>query len=275
MRSAMVGLLVLLPCLSDANEARSQTTSEQYEALLKQHDAPTGVYVNGRLKKEAKAVSERFLMLARQHPGDSAAADALGWVVTHSVFSPETEEAMSLLARNHVKSEKLASIIRSIDRLYGGPFEPIEKLCRAAIERSPHREVRGWAYRTLGHNLVRVAEKTEHDARLYLKFINGATLPFVAKPKLTDADLERLINEAAALFEQVIGTYGDIDGLKTAKRDLLAIATILIGKTAPEIEGDDVNAKRFRLSDYRGSVVVLDFWNHQSCAICRAMYPQL
>ncbi len=129
MRSAMAGILVLLPCLSDANEARSQTTSEQYEVLLKQHDTPTGVYVNGRLKKEAKAVSERFLMLARQQPGDSAAADALGWVVTHSVFSPEAEEAMSLLARNHVKSEKLASIIRRIDRLYGGPFEPIEKLC--------------------------------------------------------------------------------------------------------------------------------------------------
>lgn len=32
------------------------------------------------------------------------------------------------------------------------------------------------------------------------------------------------------------------------------------GKPAPEIEGEDVDGKSFRLSDYRGKVVVLDFW---------------
>lgn len=33
-----------------------------------------------------------------------------------------------------------------------------------------------------------------------------------------------------------------------------------IGKKAPEIEGKDVNGKSFKLSEYRGKVVVLDFW---------------
>jgi cytochrome oxidase Cu insertion factor (SCO1/SenC/PrrC family) len=33
-----------------------------------------------------------------------------------------------------------------------------------------------------------------------------------------------------------------------------------IGKKAPEIEGQDVDGKKFKLSDYRGKVVVLDFW---------------
>jgi hypothetical protein len=35
---------------------------------------------------------------------------------------------------------------------------------------------------------------------------------------------------------------------------------LAIGKVAPEIEGEDVNGKSFKLSDYRGKVVVLDFW---------------
>jgi hypothetical protein len=30
--------------------------------------------------------------------------------------------------------------------------------------------------------------------------------------------------------------------------------------TAQEIDGEDVDGKRFKLSDYRGKVVVLDFW---------------
>lgn len=33
-----------------------------------------------------------------------------------------------------------------------------------------------------------------------------------------------------------------------------------IGKVAPEIQGKDVDGKSFKLSDYRGKVVVLDFW---------------
>lgn len=33
-----------------------------------------------------------------------------------------------------------------------------------------------------------------------------------------------------------------------------------IGNLAPEIEGEDSDGNRFKLSDYRGKVVVLDFW---------------
>jgi hypothetical protein len=35
-----------------------------------------------------------------------------------------------------------------------------------------------------------------------------------------------------------------------------------IGNLAPEIEGEDIDGQRFKLSDYRGKVVVLDFWGH-------------
>lgn len=33
-----------------------------------------------------------------------------------------------------------------------------------------------------------------------------------------------------------------------------------IGEAAPEIEGADLEGVDFKLSDYRGKVVVLDFW---------------
>ena len=33
-----------------------------------------------------------------------------------------------------------------------------------------------------------------------------------------------------------------------------------IGMTAPDIVGDDLDGSEFKLSDYRGKVVVLDFW---------------
>lgn len=33
-----------------------------------------------------------------------------------------------------------------------------------------------------------------------------------------------------------------------------------IGKALPEIEGVDTDGKRFKISDYRGKVVMIDFW---------------
>ena len=35
-----------------------------------------------------------------------------------------------------------------------------------------------------------------------------------------------------------------------------------VGQTAPEIEGEDLDGKPMKLSDYRGQVVVLDFWGN-------------
>jgi hypothetical protein len=34
------------------------------------------------------------------------------------------------------------------------------------------------------------------------------------------------------------------------------------GNTAPEIVGEDQDGKTFKLSDYRGKVVLLDFWGN-------------
>jgi cytochrome oxidase Cu insertion factor (SCO1/SenC/PrrC family) len=36
----------------------------------------------------------------------------------------------------------------------------------------------------------------------------------------------------------------------------------LVGQLAQEIEGTDLDGIKFKLSDYRGKVVVLDFWGN-------------
>jgi thiol-disulfide isomerase/thioredoxin len=48
---------------------------------------------------------------------------------------------------------------------------------------------------------------------------------------------------------------------------------LAIGRPAPEVEGDDLDGRRFRLSEYRGKVVVLNFGSHFTCGTCRQMYP--
>ncbi len=48
--------------------------------------------------------------------------------------------------------------------------------------------------------------------------------------------------------------------VETAKGELFEMRNLSIGKVAPEIEGADVDGNKFKLSNYRGKVVVLDFW---------------
>jgi len=42
---------------------------------------------------------------------------------------------------------------------------------------------------------------------------------------------------------------------------LFSIRDLAVGRQAPDIEGKDQDGKRFKLSDYRGKVVLLYFWN--------------
>jgi hypothetical protein len=45
-------------------------------------------------------------------------------------------------------------------------------------------------------------------------------------------------------------------------RGAVALDNAPIGKPAPEIEWDDIDGKAFKLSDYKGKVVLLDFWGN-------------
>ena len=52
----------------------------------------------------------------------------------------------------------------------------------------------------------------------------------------------------------------DADLLEEAKEALAEVSKLAIGTVAPEIEGVDIDGVAFKLSDYRGKVVLLDFW---------------
>lgn len=253
--------------------ALAVTPRSQYEALLERYEAPLKVY--HREPERAKAVCREFLALARENPGDPVALEALRWVLSHTFLEDVGGEAMDLLAHNHSRDERLGAICRELDSPNRvTPEKSLEMLLRAVLRDNPSRAIRGIACLALARRLEKDRDYVECRRLQHEAEAKGIPLPWVPKPKQTEAELAEMGRESQALYRRVIDEFGEIEDdrgpLGVAARIDRALA---IGQVAPEIDGEDLDGGRFKLSDFRGKVVVLNFWNHVGCAICRDAYP--
>src|SRR5262249_52850861 len=66
--------------------------------------------------------------------------------------------------------------------------------------------------------------------------------------------------QSEALLERAAQKYGDVLG-NTLRRQLDTLRFLSVGKVAPDIQGQDQDGKPLKLRDYRGKVVLLDFWS--------------
>ena len=84
---------------------------------------------------------------------------------------------------------------------------------------------------------------------------------------LSSLDAKTLHERQEKLYERVIRSFGDVetaDGSmrQVAENGLFVMRHLSVGKMAPDITGEDINGQRFKLSGYRGKVVMLSFWAH-------------
>jgi hypothetical protein len=79
-------------------------------------------------------------------------------------------------------------------------------------------------------------------------------------PAKAAAEVEALFERAGREFGELKLPYEGTVGEK-ARAELHEIRHLSVGKEAPEIEGEDQDGRSFKLSDYRGKVVLLYFWS--------------
>lgn len=220
-------------------------------------------------RDEGQAAAKRALKLAQDHPDDAAAFDALEWVITGGLgYSEVTWEAMDLVARRYLASPKLGRICQHA-RIYRLNYTDTENFLRAVLEKNPHREVRGIACISLAAVLhdYSMSAKSLRDPELAKQWQNSEFAKLADKLKARDPD--KLLHESEAFYQRTIDQYADVkpEGWtqplrQRAEATLFKLHHLQVGQVAPEIEGEDIDGKRFKLSDYRGKVVVLDFWGH-------------
>jgi hypothetical protein len=262
--AGFVVLLLAWPAVADDDKPKDKdkpaTSAEQYKALEKEfNDAMQAfqkAYGDAKTDEERQKIvqdkypqpgkfASKFLALAEMYPKDAVAVDALVWIVANGYGMAGDKDnprgkAVALLLRDHTENDKLGQVCRAL--VYSVDQES-EKLLRAILEKSPHKDVQGQACLSLAQHLNNRARSIQGQEQ------------------------DKLAKEAEELFERAAAKYGDVKTQFTgkvgdkAKSELFEIRHLAIGKEAPDIEGVDQDGKKFKLSDYKGKVVMLDFWS--------------
>jgi hypothetical protein len=259
--AGVLGLVLAGPALwaEDKPKGQAGTPAAQYQAMAKEfEDAQKAFMKNYQAAKtneerqkliqekypDPEKLAPRFMELAEKNPKDPAAVDALVWVVTHVRQAGGGKEnprarALAILRRDYLTSDRVGGVC---DALVYDPGS--EAFLRALLDKNPAKEVQGRACLALAmalHNRLRGR---------------------------SGADEAKLAKEMEDLLERAAGQYADVKHPffatvgKKAEGQLFEIRHLVIGKPAPDIEGQDQDGKKFKLSEYRGKVVVLDFWGN-------------
>ncbi len=164
----------------------------------------------------------QMLAAAEKNIEDPAALDALIWVLASGRQGSEpVTKALTVLQRHFVESDRMNTVCEALEF---DDSDASKALLKELVQKNPHPNVKGAAALTLGQLH---AEVDPQQAERYF------------------ADAEK---------------HGTTKQRESARQHLFQMKNLTVGKVAPEIEGEDVDGRKFRLSDYRGQVVLLSFW---------------
>jgi peroxiredoxin len=258
-RKLLIGTTAVLVVLGGVYAAKSYgrraTPAERYRELAAKYGARSFIDDD----QAGRDAARQFLAVAREAPDDPSTFDALEWVVRNSLYSPETAEAMAILAADHVDDPRSAKLLRQADLIRDELFDPLTEWAEAAALKCTTKERRAEALLIAAMHAKRRCERREWEA---LRTALASGSQYATPPA---EDRAKLATEAAAKLQRVVEEYGwlpyvDFNGRRrtfgTVARSEKDRLPMLI---APDISGDDANGSPMRLSDFRGRVVILTF----------------
>lgn len=229
------------PSGSIPTEVEVKSAKDQIVAVTRAFDQQAkGFMKKVRAQKDRKKMMEMYrnerpspagaitliLKLAKESPKAEGVEKGLTWCIQRA--NPEQlKEIGAILLVHHKDSSSLGILAMSYGRMRQGGEAELKEIINKAGD-----------------------EKVRHGATYYLA------------SKLVKSEATKA--EGLALMKKLAATPG-IDQsnpqmLAQAKGQINVIENLSIGCTAPDIIGKDHDGKEFKLSDYRGKAVLVDFW---------------
>ena len=181
------------------------------------------------------AFVDRFRELAFESAGSESGVTAWVWVANLSMEnnrSEEAAEALAVLVEDHLDSPQLENVATNL-RYRGSMLAP-------GVARATLQKIRS------GSPLTDVQ----------------ATATFSLASLLMDSAAEADKAQCRELFVELTTKYADAPGgwAERAKGMLFELENLQVGMLAPDFSAVDQDGVAWKLSDYRGKVVIVDFW---------------
>lgn len=215
------------------NKAISDWRQEAIKAVKAARESGAADVPAIAMRPPTKEFIDRALALASDHAGTDAAVPFLAFVLKNANDEhAAVKQALKTLWADHSAS---AAIGKALAHVIGAGFQhdaqqEVEALLDAVIEDNADVDVKAQALITRGNLHLQIAENDRQRAAA-----------------ATD------IRKAASMTKNE-------EVLQQAKDALFEIEHLQVGCTAPDIVAKDTDGVDFKLSDYRGKVILLDFW---------------
>ena len=225
-------------------QAEYDKLSEQFNAAQQEYYKP---YQEAKTEEESRKIqldpdkdprklyAPKFEELAGRAKGSEVGCQCWVWVFSNAQFDPKAQtRAFDAIGGEYVKSKSLEGFVRNL----GWMGESIGKeKCAALMEKilaqSPHDEVRAAVLLTQASSVMEGGSASADE-----------------------------LKAARAKLERVQKEFGKTRYATQAEGMLFEADHLQIGMQAPDFEALDQDGKPWKLSDYRGKVVVVDFWGY-------------
>lgn len=272
-RGCSVGVLLLFltGCSAGTPDEQLAALDAEYEKVLQRY---TEAYESAATEEDAEQVfrelypnrdyfTERYQRLAGKFPNTETEARAFQWIARRGP-GKQRAEAVDILFERHSDHPGM-NVVASRLRFETRDLRTEERL-RQLAKQSPHRKVRAVAIYSLAEfyrTVVSIRSRLDDDeyVKNMSKYCSQEVIEYWRNLDVSTVEVEELLEEVAADYSDIT-LDGKMNPAELATATLFRMRHLQPQQKAPEIEGPDLDGVPFRLSDYRGKVVLLSFWGH-------------
>jgi len=230
--------------------------------------------------------------LAQRNPASETAFEMFLWIAMKGAAErgpiwTNRLQAVEQLAKYHATNSEVGPLCGFIghDWRWRWREKPVVDFLQAVAKDNPDRANRGQAVFSLGSlNFCKAVNLAEFERWGSVPFYAASIARFDTTDLTKWGNSKSVADEAERRLEDVVANYADCRDLRPrgnkeqpllkteAEKELHELLHLSLGKVAPEIAAESIDGKKFKLSDSRGKITVLSFWESK-CVPCMQLVP--